>query len=88
MRKQKSYFHLSTAANGLNHHIHTVKARMQKPPNNIMQLGGRARTILTLPVPECSDGLDIETCEVIVESRQGVNKQTKHRKTSGNLRKH
>lgn len=73
MRRQKSYFHPSTTANDLNHHIHRAKARRQKPPNNIIQLRDTAESILTLPVPE----LYIETCEVIVESRQGVNRQAK-----------
>lgn len=77
MRRQKSYSHLSTTANGLNHPTRTVQARRQKPPNNIIQLRDRAGTILTFPVPEGSGGLNIETCGVIVESRQGVNRQTK-----------
>lgn len=77
MRRQKSYSHLSTTANGLNHPTRTVQARRQKPPNNIIQLRDRAGTILTFPVPECSGGLNIKTCGVIVESRQGVNRQTK-----------
>lgn len=47
----------------------------QNPPNNIIHLKDRAGTILTLPVPECSGGLDIETCGLIVQYIAGISKK-------------